>query len=187
MNIYLDMDGVLCNWSKAACEVCGVDYNDPAIRAAIKASKHISDFSNLKNEIWERIAKRGIDFYANLEIHPWAHKLYDTLNKLGNLCLLTSPGNNVLYTEASAMAAAGKVLWVKKHFNTTNLLIGYSKHFCANQQSILVDDSVEKITQFRNNGGRVWVWPNDVAILDGEVDVNQEINRLARKIVLKGL
>ena len=43
MNTYLDMDGVLCNWSKAACEVCGVDYNDPAIRAAIKASKHISD------------------------------------------------------------------------------------------------------------------------------------------------
>lgn len=187
MNIYLDIDGCISNWYKGVCECCGVDFYSPSVRKELKDRKEFKKseigFSFVEQDkMWSNIEDAGIDFWINLDMFPWSKKLYDTLTEVGDVCFLTSPGNILKNPLGSSMAAAGKVIWVQKHFNTNNLLIGYNKSFCANKDSILIDDSYSKISEFKLKGGHTYYWPNCISLLDGDIDYNMEINKLVKYI-----
>jgi len=177
----LDIDGCVSAWLKAACDACGLDINDPKIRKPLKDGKLLHDVANISEEdMWDKINANGIKFWSELELLPWAKELYNRTSKLADVCFLTSPGR---LTKSAAYAAAGKILWVDKHFATTKILIGYNKEFCASKNTILVDDSDSKINKFLEHGGNVFRWPNDLKLLDKEVDLEETLKRLEEAIV----
>lgn len=64
MRIYLDMDGVLCDFVGAACKLHG---RDPA---TVTHWNFFKDWGMTAEEFWRPIHEAGEDFWANLEPYP---------------------------------------------------------------------------------------------------------------------
>jgi len=181
INVFLDMDGCISNWLQAACDLCDIDLNDEEIRQKIKKRDGFLDGHVDEKTLWKNIKNEGVDFWANLELFPWSKKLYNTLEKLADeFAILSSPGK---YPEIAASACDGKVIWLDKHFNNKERYIfGYKKYLCASKNTILVDDSRNKIGPFIEAGGHGFRWPNPLELIDGDVDVDDTIEELVEYI-----
>ena len=67
LRCFLDMDGVVAFWEKAAAETCGVDYEDEDIREKIKNGKRLETFVGGDSKMWPMIDKEGEKWWENLE------------------------------------------------------------------------------------------------------------------------
>jgi len=161
MSIFLDLDGVMCDWLTPACNLCNIDIKNIVIRHEIKSGRFLQHLM-LERDMWDAIISAGTDFWANLEPFPWADRLWKTLNELGDVCILSS-------TSHIPAAGMGKMQWIKKHLNTKNFLLGPAKKFCARKGSILVDDTKHRVQEFIDHGGEGFHWPSQFAIEDNEV------------------
>ena len=108
---------------------------------------------------------------------PWADKLIKEMEELGQVYILTSPGE-------CTSAATGKMNWIKKHFPEyiTKFICTKDKWMCAAKNRILIDDSEKKIRKFRERNGHAFLWPNDLKLLDGDIDVDETIEKLKAEI-----
>lgn len=179
LKIFIDFDGVISDWLKAACESNGLDENK--YKNQLKNSGVWLDHFIDEEKMWKNILKEGVDWWANLDLLPWAKKLVDTAQSFGNVAFLTSPGNIYKHTEVASHAAAGKVLWANKHFKNIPLIIAHKKELLATYNSILIDDSTEKIEKFEKSGGNVFLWPNQYKIIDDE-SINDVLKELTDKL-----
>lgn len=140
--IFLDMDGVLVNFHKAALALYGMEptSDDPRTSETIGITSE---------QLWERIAEVGEDFYANLELLPWATWLIDLCSNLGEICIATSPG-------PLPCAASGKMKSLKKLFGPDfkNFHIGKQKYLLASPGRILIDDFDSNVEEFEAYGGK---------------------------------
>lgn len=70
-------------------------------------------------------------------------------------CILSSPAN--------ADSAAGKMIWLRNnlsdYYDNGQYLLGKAKDFCANKDSILIDDSDKNITRWKKEGGIGILYP----------------------------
>jgi len=176
--VYLDLDGVISQWLMAAGKSCDIDINDEDIRAELKDGTYLDETGLISEEdMWKKIESEGTDWWANLDLNPWAKKLVEEMEKLGTVYILTSPGSCV-------SAPSGKMEWIEKHFPDllTKLIIVKDKWLCAGKNRILIDDSEKKIEDFREHGGHAFHWPNDLALLDGDIDVDETIEKLKEEI-----
>jgi 5'(3')-deoxyribonucleotidase len=177
IKIFLDMDGCISDWLGAACNLCDIDLNDTDIREGLKKKNgFLEDFVDEK-VLWKNIEEAGVGYWENLDIFPWAKKLYKSLEELGDdFSILSSPGK---FTEIASLACDGKVLWLDKHFdNKKNYIFAYNKSICASENTILVDDSQHKIDPFVEEGGHGFLWPNPLSLIDGDKDVDDTIDEL---------
>lgn len=178
LRIFCDLDGVCAFWEKAAAKTCGIDYDDQEIRDAIKNGKRLEKFVGGDEKMWPMIDKGGTNWWANLELLPWAKRLYDLLKKESNdFSFLTSPSNN-------PVCAAGKVEWMKKHFGSDfkDFLIGRNKHLCATPNTLLVDDDKKKCKKFRAYGGHTFQWPCPLSLIDKDIDIEEVFDELSTYI-----
>ena len=118
-----------------------------------------SVFGMSGNEFWNSLDH---DFWANLEMLPWAEELLDYLEPF-KPCILSSP---------AGATASGKQRWIKKHlpkfWNDGRYLLGPAKHYAASPEAILIDDHEVKIQEFKDAGGRGILFPapwNDLRAL----------------------
>jgi len=182
IKIFVDLDGVLTNWIKDATEICGIDLFDEEERQKLK------DNNCLINEkigytdkfLWESIEKKGEDFWTNLESFSWTKRLIERCKKEKHFCLLTSPSQD-------PECASGKVKWINKELGKDfrDFLIGSPKYFCADENSILIDDMNKNIEAFEDAGGNGFLWPNSLSVEDGEVDIEEtfkELDNLIKEI-----
>ena len=78
--IYLDVDGVLTNWNRAALKLIGLDDTDPDLLQRL-ANGNYGDTNDLEAVIpefknqWAKVDRGGYEFWANLELLPWAKDL----------------------------------------------------------------------------------------------------------------
>ena len=181
VKVFLDMDGVISNWLGAACKLCDVDLEDEEVRKQIKERDGFIDDYVDEKVLWKNIEDAGVDFWENLELFSWSKKLYRALKENADeFSILSSPGK---FTEIACSACNGKVLWLDKHFdNKDSYIFTYKKYLCASENAILVDDGQHKIEPFVEAGGQGFLWSNPLAILDGEVDVDETIKELVDKI-----
>jgi len=151
--VFLDMDGVLADFCSAAFKLHG--------RENPYHSAH-----NLGE--WDCIAMLGMtpeDFYAPMEHEFWANmdktELADDLVLavqgfvgVDNICLLTTPHKN-------PGSISGKKEWIHKHFPQFDhrVLFGSPKHFCAHEDSLLIDDNEENVEIFSDHGGHTLLVP----------------------------
>lgn len=164
ITIFLDYDDVLVDWCTPACETFSLDLNDPEVRSEIENRWGGIDKWVPDSILWEKINILGEKWWADLPVLPWAHKLWDELSKIGEVCILTAPNGD-------PTCAAGKVASIRKHFNTRNYLIGKPKYLAAGPSKILVDDRPENCEKFEEYGGNTFLWPNAVKLLrSGQCD-----------------
>ena len=143
-NIYLDMDGVLCDFANEAAE---------------------KKYLNLKTRKvnWRLLNTEGEKFWENLKWIDEGKKLYKYLYKycLGhdiNLCILSSIGNE--------KGRNGKKTWIKNNLKINPLNIyfvvhGADKAKYAVENSVLIDDYGKNVDIFIRSGGNAIKFKND--------------------------
>jgi len=135
--IYLDADGVLCDFEKKVSEINGLPFH--------KISR---------GKLWSSIEKYDKEvepFFENLEKMPDADELLNFVNNnFINIFILTACGNT------PKNAAQQKRNWFRKNY--PNLIVktvqdSKDKAKFANSNSILVDDRSKSIDPWKSAGG----------------------------------
>lgn len=177
LRIFLDLDGVICNWVKAVADLLNVDLKDEYIRNKLKEGYKFEEIIDIKKEeMWKKINNGGRDFWKNLKLTPWAKKLVQEIkNTNNNLCFLTAPSSH-------ASSLSGKKIFLDKHFKGINFIITGEKHFCAHPNALLIDDSINKIKKFEDWGGNVFLWPDILSFEDKENNIDEVIQKLINNI-----
>lgn len=153
MKVLLDIDGVLADFVGGACRLHGVD--NPYDKQENLGHYEIQDLIGISGPpFWDPM---GEEFWAGLDVYPWAHQIVhdlEALYGLDNICLLTSPVRTPGCTR-------GKMHWIETHFPMLDrqFLIGPMKEVCAHGNSILFDDSESNCHKFRKAGGRAFLVP----------------------------
>lgn len=159
VKIFLDMDGFVFNWNKEACRIMGINDQDPNIRKILKNDPEGIEKICSKEDLYRTINDHGSAYWCNLDIFPWAKKVFEFLNNRGDCCFLSSPGK-WLY------APAGKLQAILREFPGTPSLIGKEKYFAAHPEALLIDDHPKNIDKFVQHGGNGFLWPNQYYIED---------------------
>jgi len=151
MKLFLDLDGVLCNWTKGVCDLFCVDYKEP----------DVYDISKMlgipQSQMWKKIDEAGYSFWANLEPYPWFNEIIEKVKKVDkNFCLLTSPSK-------CPNCVKGKLEWIHNHFGWgfRNYIFAPSqlKQEVAGKNKILIDDRLSNIKEWDDNGGYGILFP----------------------------
>lgn len=148
LRFFLDVDGVLHDWTGQAAKLFGVDR---AIFVTHEGHKHLGIS---KAKMWDTINDAGPSFWQG-ELLPWANELYGFCQSLGEVYLLTSPS-------ADDSSFIGKRKWIRKHFGQQGLsktLIASCKEACAYDGSVLIDDYDTNYEKFKAGGGRAILFP----------------------------
>ena len=153
MKCFLDLDGVIVGFDEGVLKVHNIE--DPFLKPEHKGKWGTEDMYGLDPvEFW---APLGEKFWTNL---PWTKEGKEILSLVeyefgyDNICLLTSP----CLTKGSV---SGKIKWINKNLPTykKKFLIGFQKHFCANSDTILIDDRDKNVEEFREHGGKAILVP----------------------------
>jgi 5'(3')-deoxyribonucleotidase len=180
--IFLDIDGVLSDWVKAALWVNGVDDPDSLMNNWPKGVTDIEGvFPDKHRERLLEQCDHTPHFWEELEKLPWADELVDWAHTYAEeVIILTSPSK---YTNC----ASQKVRWLKNHFpefaNERRFLIGKRKYYCAAPDRLLIDDTPQQTSKFVDYGGRAILFPaqwntNSGHLIDPIRFVKQEVTKL---------
>jgi len=141
--IYLDMDGVLCDWNSGAFVACGVKNYSELLDYEKKYGKY---------ELKREIDKYGSKFWYELSWMPNGKKLWNKLyREFGSRIEILSNPHIFLY------ARQGKKIWVQRYLNSDiKINLESNKYLYANKNSFLIDDNEQNVESFKKNGGGVW-------------------------------
>lgn len=132
MKWYVDLDGVLVDFTKQLCKLLD------------KPLDRDFEFGN-DSKIWAKINKAGEQFWAEMDWMPDGHKLWDTLKKY-DPTVLTAPTNHESSVE-------GKKKWLKKNLPGVPFIIEQDKTKYAEPESVLIDDREKNIKKWEGGGG----------------------------------
>ena len=179
MHIYCDLDGVLVDFVRGCKKI--FDWPDQPIIPHTDVADHLGIS---KTQFWQTIDYHGEEWWAELEPTPFADDLVDLLSFYDKeFTILTSPSS-------SHQAAAGKVLWLQKyfeskHFNRYVITPKRNKKRLATPNSILVDDYDENYNGFIEKGGIGILfptcWNSNHYIFDPVEYVSEELVRIFRQ------
>ena len=138
--IFLDMDGVLCNFIKGVADTTGEDFTSPDLN------------KKMKGKIKAEIEAKG-DFWHNLEWQPGGTNLWRYVKS-------SSPYILSAYAQWDKNCKDGKHSWIKRHLmmpkNRINLVKREEKKLYAVQDgvpNILIDDYIKNIREWEQAGG----------------------------------
>ncbi len=151
--IFLDMDGVLCDFSGGACRLFGWD--------ATARHKYGWDFwegfGYTEADFHAGIIKAGEPFWAGLDELPHARQIYDH-------CLAT--GAAVMFASSPTRefsGVRGKYEWLVKLTGKPNVGRQFIpillKELLAGPNRLLIDDKDENVEAFRSAGGSAILFP----------------------------
>lgn len=160
-NIFLDMDGVIIDWNSSALNLLGLE-DDMKIKKRMKNGENLE---HIIPQIYDIILNQKEKFWENLKPFEWSEDLYNYLDKKGDLYILTSSGN---FQKRGAKflqyVISGKLKTLEKYFPNANPIFACSKYVCANENSILIDDTYSKIKDFKKYGGKGFLWPHEYVV-----------------------
>lgn len=133
MQLYLDCDGVLADFDRAATDLLGMPPRQFEKRHGPR-------------EFWQRIARHP-DFYGTLPLMPDAMLLFDAVRHLQPVILTGLPLGN--------WAAPQKLRWAAEHFPGTRIItcLARNKREHARDGDILVDDTLKYRDLWEGAGG----------------------------------
>jgi len=143
--IYLDMDGVICNFKKAIHDIDG----------KTNVEELFKQDANDEGLLWKHIAKKGTyDFFSQLEWLPEGKKLWAFLKDKPNVEILSSLGNKNPDRKETKDA---KIKWLKDNEITIPQNFSQSakekQKWVKGKHSILIDDYISNIDQWNKAGG----------------------------------
>ena len=150
--IFIDMDGVLCDFKGHAFKTHNIDLHEDDWPPGVYEMQDVIGMS--EEDFWRPINEAGVEWWASLPILPWAHELVSGCESVAKIGISTSPNR-------SGNSASGKTLWVQHHFPhlARKMMIGPRKEWLARKDTLLIDDSDKKCKRFRKAGGRAIVFP----------------------------
>lgn len=133
MRLYLDCDGVLADFDRAAAALLGMSPRQFEERYG-------------PAQFWKRIERQG-DFYAALPLMPDAIVLFEAVRHLDPIILTGLP--------QGAWATPQKVRWAAEHFPGTRIITCLAAHKSrhARDGDILVDDTLKYHDLWTGAGG----------------------------------
>jgi 5'(3')-deoxyribonucleotidase len=133
MQLYLDCDGVLADFEKAAI-------------ALLKMPPRQFEKRHGRPEFWKRLARHP-DFYGSLPLMPDAMVLFEAVRHLDPIILTGLPRGD--------WAAPQKVRWAAEHFPGTRIItcLAADKRRHAREGDILVDDTLKYRDLWTGAGG----------------------------------
>lgn len=154
VKIFLDLDGVVCNFLHGAASLFERDYDHLLANwpRGVYNTEEVIGVS--KSQFFKKIKERGADFWANLPEYPYTREFYDHCVGLAPTYFLTRP----TYDPG---CLSGKLEWLHKWHGSgfTNYIMTTHKHLCAAPYHILIDDHVENVEKFIEHGGKAILWP----------------------------
>jgi len=158
MICFLDLDDVLVDFVSGVHNFYHLEYDE---------SKYPYDFGDWNIFPLKSSSLSATEFWANFTERFWSDLSWikDGKNllkfleqKFGceNICLLTAP-----MPEMSSACVTGKMRWIQKNLPkySRQFLVGKAKHYCANENSILIDDADHNIDTFKSSGGKAILVP----------------------------
>jgi len=147
--IFLDLDGVIRDWSGGVCKWFGVKPVPNLIWNTLP-NYICKEYGISESYFWD---KQDYNFWFGLKMFPRAQEILDLL-PTDKTCILTAPTLN---------NAGASQRWIESNlpilFKKKNYLIGPAKHFCANSGTLLIDDSDINVEKFRKAGGNAILYP----------------------------
>jgi 5'(3')-deoxyribonucleotidase len=143
-----------------------LDMDDVVVNLNRGLFKHFPVLENNRNE-WDVSKTLGVtikqfiklvdkipDFWIDLEPLPRGLELYYELKKIAPVHFVSSP-------TGSAVAAAGKTIWLKKYFGEDfdDYVITSKKHLLAKPGVLLLDDRHKNVEEFIGGGGLAVLYP----------------------------
>jgi 5'(3')-deoxyribonucleotidase len=150
--IFLDMDGVLCDFVTDAMAIHGRKY-DP--NKWPKGEWDVAKVLGISvKEFWGGIRMNGGEmFWAGLNPYPWAKDLVRELLKIDQVIIATAPSR-------AASCYSGKRTWLMDHgFGDLASMFGSEKHLLSQPGRTLIDDGVHNTTKWEEAGGRAVLVP----------------------------
>ena len=152
--IYLDMDGVACDFVKASLALFGTTFEKlrpkwPEGEYWMHTVLGISEA-----DFWYKLDGEGIPFWSDLAPYPWFDEFYSQLMTVAPITFCTSPG-------ISPSACAGKLLWLQEHVgvNCRDFVLTPQKHLLAAPGTVLIDDDLGNCQRFTEHGGAALAFP----------------------------
>lgn len=149
--VYLDIDGVLANFNKAAFRALGLEYKpDHPVLKEWHWYKYFGLTFDQLNEVCTS------DFWVNLEWTPDGQEILHLVeDNFDNIYLLTTPMPNY-------QSYDGKIKWVKanlpRYFRKTIITMA-PKHLLAKPNTLLIDDKDSNCEEFNEAGGSAILVP----------------------------
>lgn len=130
--VYCDMDGVLTDF-KEAC----------FITTGIKLTEH----TDLDQSAWDEIEEAGLEFWENMSWEKDGKELWSYIKKHKPV-ILSSPAK---FDESRI----GKMNWVERELKHDRVVLRSSKKKkdLATPESVLIDDRVDNIAGWKEEGG----------------------------------
>jgi len=129
--LYVDMDGVLCDFNKAVENITGKQFSHGDIG---------------EGRLHKIIDNAGVEFWSEMPPMPFGLQLWNHL-KGHNPILLSSPGSYKYSRE-------GKRLWKEKYLGDPPMILDNDKGKYARKNTLLIDDWDKNIKEFTAAGGK---------------------------------
>lgn len=154
MKIFVDVDGILTNFNKAAIDFYKVSKDTVFEKGSWDSVPKICEATGLTHkEFWGGLTE---EFWSKMEWMPDGKDILMFLcNKVEHVCLLTSPANPT--------AAKGRMLWIQNElrdmYNNRQFLLGSNKFYVAHSKTLLIDDYDKNVDAFSQYGGLSYLYP----------------------------
>ena len=162
IRVLVDMDGVICDLIRHACgkfPYAG-DWRDVyANWPRNNYDVHCVFDKTTPAEFWNALDRK---FWATMPKTKHADWLINHLETIGyDYGFLSTPSSN-------PESASGKIEWIEKNYPEMRkrFLLGAAKDYCANGNSILIDDYTLNCISFEEAGGRAIIFPQPWNILN---------------------
>jgi len=150
--LFLDVDGVLCDWNKGCHLLHGLPYKDGVWPYKL-GPEGWHFYKELGMTVLQLFKGMDREFWKNLDWCSDGKKILRICEaKVGreNICLLTDPWKGDGATD-------GRIDWIKQempyYWDHGQYLIGPCKKACAHQDAILVDDYEKNIIDWQGKDG----------------------------------
>ena len=154
--IYLDLDGVLCDFTSEAAILLD-NMVIPKLPSGLIEEGYIE--KRVTGEAIYDICS-GRSFWEDLKPYPWSWMLFEE-------CFRLTQGNVYFASFAhreDPQSWAGKAAWVHKHFGEYGLhrlflMAGKNKHMlCRGEKDVLIDDNMTNVCRWALAGGTSFHW-----------------------------
>jgi len=155
--IFLDMDGVLCNFVGAVAKLFDTTEEELYRKWEPGVYPIEEPLGITIEEMWRKVTCEGAFFWANLKPFSWTKELWGYCNSIASTVILTSPSQD-------PHSLAGKSMWMNQHLVSRDavfrkFLVGPAKEFCAAPGHLLIDDSASNCKKFLDGGGDAVLFP----------------------------
>lgn len=171
--IFIDMDGVVADFTKAALALHSIE-EDPWTKKDNLGVYSMEKLLNIStNDFWKKIDKATCSFWRNLPLTEDAESLMAIIRN-------SFEEDKIFFLSSPAMDPScykGKVEWIRKHYPKfeRRLILTSHKYLLAREDRILIDDADKNINLWIAAGGKGIIvprpWNSAYAASDKSVNI----------------